>query len=157
MLYKSRARCSECYHCDIMVGGDEVQMQEGNAQDETQTLTNEDIEEIKEKVHEKEEIDLVALLLKKIIDTVMMEELFEINRKMNLFRKVLAQGVLKFAEGHMDDTPKLDRFSDSFRAAWRVYKEDGDKEKTMDAFMKAMDNELWIPSNSEEDTDVFGV
>ena len=129
-----------------MVGGDEVQVQEvqeGNAQDETQTLTNEDIKEIKEKVEEKEEIDLVALLLKKIIDTVMMEELFEINRKMNLFRKMLAQGVLKFAEGHMDDTPKLDRFSDSFRAAWRVYKEDGDKEKTMDAFMKAMDNELW--------------
>ena len=140
-----------------MVGGDEVQMQEGNAQDETQTLTNEDIEEIKEKVEENEEIDLVALLLKKIIDTVMMEELFEINRKMNLFRKVLAQGVLKFAEGHMDDTPKMDRFSDSFRSAWRVYKEDGDKEKTMDAFMKGMDNELWTPSNSEEDTDVFGV
>ena len=140
-----------------MVGGDEVQVQEGNAQDETQTLTNEDNEEIKEKVEEKEEIDLVTLLLKKIIDTVMMEELFEINRKMNLFRKVLAQGVLKFAEGHMDDTPKMDRFSDSFRAAWRVYKEDGDKEKTMDAFMKAMDNELWTPSNSEEDTDVFGV
>ena len=140
-----------------MVGGDEIQVQEGNAQDETQTLTNEDIEEIKEKVEENEEIDLVALLLKKIIDTVMMEELFEINRKMNLFRKVLAQGVLKFAEGHMDDTPKMDRFSDSFRAAWRVYKEDGDKEKTMDVFMKAMDNELWIPSNSEEDTDVFGV
>ena len=145
---------------DNMVGGDEVQVQEvseGNAQDETQTLTNEDIKEIKEKVEEKEEIDLVTLLLKNIIDTVMMEELFEINRKMNLFRKVLAEGVLKFAEGHMDDTPKLDRFSDSFRAAWRVYKEDGDKEKTMDAFMKAMDNELWTPSNSEEDTDVFGV
>ena len=58
-----------------MVDCDEVQMQEvseGNAQDETQTLTNEDIEEIKEKVEEKEEkeeIDLVALLLKKIIDT----------------------------------------------------------------------------------------
>ena len=144
-----------------MVGGDEVQMQEvseGNAQDETQTLTNEDIKEkVEEKEEKEEEIDLVALLLKKIIDTVMMEELFEINRKMNLFRKVLAEGVLKFAEGHMDDTPKLDRFSDSFRAAWRVYKEDGDKEKTMDAFMKAMDNELWTPSNSEEDTDVFGV
>ena len=137
-----------------MVGGDEVQVQEWNAQDETQTLTN---EEIKEKVEEKEEIDLVTLLLKKIIDTVMMEELFEINRKMNLFRKALAEGVLKFAEGHMDDTPKMDRFSDLFRAAWRVYKEDGDKEKTMDAFMKAMDNELWTSSNSEEDTDVFGV
>ena len=143
-----------------MVGGDEVQVQEvqeGNAQDETQTLTNEDIKEIKEKVEEKEEIDLVTLLLKKIIDTVMMEELFEINRKMNLFRKVLAQGVLKFAEGHMDDTPKMERFVDSFRVAWKVFKKDGDQKATMDAFMKAMGNELWIPSNSEEDTDVFGV
>ena len=140
-----------------MVGGDEVQVQEGNAQDETQTLTNEDIKEIKEKVDEEEEGDFLHVMLKKLVETIMMEEFFETNRKMNLFRRVLAQGILKFAEGHMDDTPKVDRFSDSFRAAWRVYKEDGDKEKTMDAFMKAMDNELWTPSNSEEDTDVFGV
>ena len=145
---------------DNMVGGDEVQVQEvseGNAQDETQTLTNEDIKEIKEKVDEEEEVDSLVLLLKKVVDTIMMEEFFETNRKMNLFRHVLAQGVLKFAEGHMDDTPKMERFVDSFRVAWKVYKEDGDKEKTMDAFMKAMDNELWTPSNSEEDTDVFGV
>ena len=129
-----------------MVGGDEVQVQEvqeGNAQDETQTLTNEDIKEIKEKVAVKEEIDLVVVLLKKIIDTVMMEELFEINRKMNLFRRVLSKGVLKFAEGHMDDTPKMEQFSDSFRAAWKVYKKDGDEKATLDAFMKAMDNDLW--------------
>ena len=144
----------------IMVGGDEVQVQEvseGNAQDETQTLTNEDIKEIKEKVDEEEEVDSLVLLLKKVVDTIMMEEFFETNRKMNLFRHVLAQGVLKFAEGHMDDTAKMERFVDSFRVAWKVYKEDGDKEKTMDAFMKAMENELWTPSNSEEDTDVFGV
>ena len=141
----------------IMVGGDEVQVQEGNAQDETQTLTNEDIKEIKEKVDEEEECDVLHVLLKKMVETIMMEEFFEINRKMNLFRRVLAEGVLKFAEGHMDDTPKMERFVDSFRVAWRVYKEDGDKEKTMDAFMKAMDNKLWTPSNSEEDTDVFGV
>ena len=51
----------------------------------------------------------------------------------------------------------MEKFVDSFRVAWKVYKEDGDKEKTMDAFMKAMENELWTPSNSEEDTDVFGV
>ena len=140
-----------------MVGGDEVQVQEGNAQDETQTLTNEDIKEIKEKVDEEEEGDFLHVMLKKLVETIMMEEFFETNRKMNLFRRVLAQGILKFAEGHMDDTPKVDRFVDSFRVAWKVYKEDGDKEKTTDAFMKAMDNELWTPSNSEEDTDVFGV
>ena len=136
MLYKVDIGAPGVIICDIMVGGDEVQ-------DETQTLTNEDIKEIKEKVDEKEEIDLVVVLLKKIIDTVMMEELFEINRKMNLFRRVLSKGVLKFAEGHMDDTPKMERFVDSFRAAWKVYKKDGDEKATMDAFMEAMDNELW--------------
>ena len=52
----------------IMVGGDEVQVQEvseGNALDETQTLTNEDIKEIKEEVDEQEEVDSLVLLLKK--------------------------------------------------------------------------------------------
>ena len=52
----------------IMVGGDEVQVQEvseGKALDETQTLTNEDIKEIKEEVDEQEEVDSLVLLLKK--------------------------------------------------------------------------------------------
>ena len=130
-----------------MVGGDEVQVQEvqeGNAQDETQTLTNEDIKEIKEKVNEEEECDVLHVLLKKVVETMMMEEFFEINRKMNLFRRVLAQGVLKFAENHEGDTAKMDLFVDSFRAAWKVYKKDGDEKVTLDAFMKAMDNELWF-------------
>ena len=79
-----------------------------------------------------------------MVDTIMMEEFFETNRKMNLFRHVLAQGVLKFAEKHEGDTAKMDLFVDSFRAAWKVYKKDGDKEKTMDVFMKSMNNELWF-------------
>ena len=92
-----------------MVGGDEVQeVQEGNAQNETQMLTDEDIKEIKQKVDEKEEADVLAVLLKKIIDTILIEEFFEANRKMNLFRYVLSQGVLKFAEKHAGDTAKLD-------------------------------------------------
>ena len=120
-----------------MVGGDEVQ-------DETQTLTKEDT-----KKEEDLDGDAVVVLLKRIIDTIMMEELFETNRKMNLFRNVLAQGVLKFAEKHEGDTPKMDLFVDSFREAWKVYKKDGDHEKTMDAFMKAMDNELWISEDTK--------
>ena len=120
-----------------MVGGDEVQeVQEGNAQNETQMLTDEDIKEIKEKVDEKEEADVLAVLLKKIIDTIIVEEFLETNRKMNLFRRVLAQGILKFAKKHAEDTAKLDRLVDSFRAAWKVYKEDGDEKTTMDVFMK---------------------
>ena len=139
---------------DIMVGGEEVQVkevQEGNTEDETQCqqLTNEDIKEIKEKVDEKEETDVLLLLLKKVIDTIMIEEFFEANRKMNLFRHVLAQGVLKFAENHAGDTAKLDRLADSFRAAWNVYKENGDNVKTMDVFMKEMNNELWNSDDTE--------
>ena len=44
---------------DIMFGGDEVQVRyvQGNAQNETQMLTDEDIKEIKEKVDGKEEAD----------------------------------------------------------------------------------------------------
>ena len=44
----------------MMVGSDEVQVQEvqeGNAQNETRMLTDEDIKEIKEKVDGKEEAD----------------------------------------------------------------------------------------------------
>ena len=70
-----------------MVGGDKVQeVQEGNAQDETQEqmLTEEEeIKEIKEKVDEEEEGDLLAALLKKTIDTILVEEFFETNMKMN--------------------------------------------------------------------------
>ena len=135
-----------------MVGGDEVQVQEvqeGNAQNETQMLTDEEIKEIKEEVDEKEEGDVLVVLLKKIIDTILIEEFFETNRKMNLFRYTLSQGVMKFAEKHEGDTAKLDRLVDSFRAAWKVYKEDGDEKATMDVFMKTMNNELWVSEDTE--------
>ena len=138
--------------CDIMIGGDEVQVQEvqeGNAQNETRMLTDEEIKEIKEKVDEKEEADVVFVLLKKTINTIMIEEFFEANKKMNQFRSVLARGVLLFAEKHAEDTAKLDRLVDSFRAAWKVYKEGGDEKATMDVFMKEMNNELWVPLYSE--------
>ena len=98
---------------------------------------------------EEEECDALLVLLKKIIDTILMEEFFEVNRKMNLFRNVLAQGIKKFAEKHISDKPKIDLFVDSFRAGWKVYKANGDKEKTMDVFMKTMDNGLWDSEDTE--------
>ena len=142
MLYKADL-VAQSVISDIMVGGDEVQ-------DETQgqQLTNEDIEEIKEEVDEKEEADALLVLLKKIIDTILMEEFFEVNRKMNLFRNVLVEGIKKFAEKHMNDKPKMDLFVDSFRAGWKVYKVNGDKKKTMNVFMKTMDNGLWEDSEA---------
>ena len=132
---------------DIMVGGDEVQ----EVQDETQgqQLTDEGVKEINEKVDEKEEADALLVMLKKIIDTIMIEEFFETNRKMNLFRRVLADGILKFAEKNGGDTAKMDRLVDSFRAAWKVYKEGGDNAVTMDVFMREMNNELWVSEDTK--------
>ena len=149
MLYKvDLVAWSVITFSDIMVGGDEVQ----EVQDETQgqQLTNEDIKKIKEEVDAKEEADVLVVLLKRTIDTIMIEEFFEANRKMNLFRNVLAQGVLKFAEKHEGDTAKMDLFVDSFRAAWKTFKEHGDEKATMDVFMKTMNNELWLPLCSED-------
>ena len=157
-----------------MVGGDEVQVQEvseGNAQDETQTLTKEDVKTIEEEEVDEKEVDhALIVLLSKIIDTILMEEFFEANRRMNLFRLVLADGIKNFAENHGRDKAKMELFVDAFRAGWKVYKVNGDKKATLDVFMETMKNELWfneeypwgsedtkVPSNSEEDTDVFGV
>ena len=136
-----------------MGGGDEVQVQEvqeGNAREDTQMLTNEEIKEIKEEVDEKEETDILAALLKKTIDTILVEEFFEANAKMNEFRRVLARSVLLFTEKHTEDKAKVDRLVDSFRAAWKVYRENGNEKATLDVFMKEMDNELWLPLCSED-------
>ena len=107
------------FFSDVMVGGDEVQeVQEGgNAQNEKQMLTDEVIGEVKEKADEKEEVNILLVLLKKTIDTIMMEEFFEANRKMNEFRRVFARGIFLFAEEQAEDTAKLDRLVGSFRSA----------------------------------------
>ena len=136
-----------------MVGSDEVQVQEvqeGNAQCETQEkmLTDEEIKEIKEEVDEEESADLVVSLLKKTINTILVEEFFETNTKMNEFRRVLARGILLFAEKQGEDKAKVDQLVDSFRAAWKVYREKGDEKTTMDVFMKEMDNELWVTEDA---------
>ena len=134
-----------------MVGGDEVQeVQEGNAREETQMLTDKEIKEIKEEVDKKESGDILVALLKKTVDTIMVEEFFETNTKMNEFRRVLARGVLLFAEKHVEDKAKVDRLVDSFRAAWKVHRKNGDEKATLDVFMKEMNNELWVPLCSED-------
>ena len=66
---------------------------------------------------------------------------------MNAFHQVLAEGALKFAnsEGAQNSKVKLDKLVDSFRAAWKDWKEKEDKKSAVDVFMKEMDNELWYP------------
>ena len=61
--------------------------------------------------------------------------------------QALADGVLKFAqrEEAENSTAKMDRFVDSFRAAWKDWKEKEDKESMVNVLMHEMDNELWYP------------
>ena len=117
---------------------------------EGQMLTDEEFKEIKEEVDKKESGCFVAELIKKTIDTIMMEELYEINSRMNAFRRVLAKDVLSFAQNHTEDTAKLERFVDAFRATWKVYKENEDENNVLDVFMNEMSNELWTSSDFKD-------
>ena len=85
-------------------------------------LTEGEVQDIKEDIKE-EKPDLIVLLLKKCIDTILLEEVADIGTKMNEYRRVLAQGVMSFAEQNdaVDNTPKLEKFMDSFRAGWKEW------------------------------------
>ena len=125
-----------------MVGDDEVQ-------DETQSqmLTNEELEE---EVDQKESGCFVAELIKNTVGTIMIEEFYETDKKMNWFRNVLSKGILAFAQNHTEDTAKLDRFVDAFRTSWKAFKENEDEKNVLDIFMNEMNNELWTPSDSKD-------
>ena len=123
-----------------MVGGDEVQ-------DETQSQTNEELEE---EVDQKESDCFVAELIKNTVGTIMIEEFYETDKKMNRFRNVLAEGMLAFAQKHTEDTAKLERFVDAFRTSWKAFKENEDEKNVLDIFMNEMNNELWTPSESKD-------
>ena len=133
-------------------GEDEV----GEEMEEEKLLTDEELRAIAEEVDEREgesvkkameKPDFVAKLLEHCINTILLEELNGVGQRMNAFRKALAEGVMKFAqrEEAVDSTAKMDRFVDSFRAAWKDWKEKEDAESVLNVFMKEMDNELWYP------------
>ena len=121
-------------------------------EEEEKNLTDEELRAIAQEVNKREEEkkespDFVAQLLEHCINTILLEEMTGVGRKMNAFRQALAAGVLKFAEREeaQDSTAKMDRFVDSFRAAWKDWKEKEDQESVVNVFMKEMDNELWYP------------
>ena len=121
-------------------------------EEEEKNLTDEELraiaQEVKKREEEKKESpDFVAQLLEHCINTILLEEMTGVGRKMNAFRQALAAGVLKFAEREEaeNSTAKMDRFVDSFRAAWKDWKEKEDQESVVNVFMKEMDNELWYP------------
>ena len=105
-------------------------------------------EEVDKREEEKEESpDFITKLLEHCINTILLEEMTGVGRKMNAFRQALAAGVLKFAEREEaeNSTAKMDRFVDSFRAAWKEWKKYEDGEHVVNVFMREMDNELWYP------------
>ena len=121
-------------------------------EEEEKNLTDEELraiaQEVKKREEEKKESpDFVAQLLEHCINTILLEEMTGVGRKMNAFRQALAAGVLKFAEREEaeNSTAKMDRFVDSFRAAWKDWKEKEDAESVLNVFMREMDNELWYP------------
>ena len=128
----------------------------GEEMEEVKLLTDEELGAIAEEVdkHEEESVkkakerpDFLTKLLEHCINTILLEEMTGVGRKMNAFRQALADGVLKFAqrEEAENSTAKMDRFVDSFRAAWKDRKEKEDQESMVNVFMQEMDNELWYP------------
>ena len=133
-------------------GEDEVG--EEMEEEEVKLLTDEELRSIAEEVDQREEEsekkekpDFLTKLLEHCINTILLEELNGVGQRMNAFRKVLADGVMKFAEREEaeNSTAKLNRFVDSFRTAWKEWKKYEDGEHVVNVFMKEMDNELWYP------------
>ena len=135
-------------------GEDEVEV--GEEMEEVKLLTDEELGAIAEEVDKREEEsvkkakerpDFLTKLIEHCINTILLEEMTSVGQKMNAFRQVLADGVLKFAEREEaeNSTAKMDRFVDSFRAAWKEWKKYEDGEHVVNVFMQEMDNELWYP------------
>ena len=122
-------------------------------EEEVKLLTDEEVRAIAEEVDKREEEnvkeerpDFITKLLEHCINTILLE-MTGVGQRMNAFRKALAAGVLKFAEREEaeNSTAKMDRFVDSFRAAWKEWKKYEDEEHVVNVFMREMDNELWLP------------
>ena len=93
----------------------------------------------------KESPEFLTLMLERAIDTILLEEVASLGTKMNSYRGVLAEGILTFAEGHHEDKADLSRLIEAFRQGWKVYRVNEHVKATLDTFMAAMNNQLWVP------------
>ena len=96
----------------------------------------------------KEAPDFLTLMLERVIDTILLEEVASLGTKMNRYRCVLADGILAFAEGHQEDKADLSRLIEAFRQGWKVYRVNEHVKATLDTFMEAMNNQLWQPDSA---------
>ena len=99
----------------------------------------------------KETPDFLALMLERVIDTILLEEVAGLGTKMNRYRAVLAEGILAFAEGHQEDKADITRLVEAFRQGWKVYRENEHVKVTLDVFMEAMNNQLWQPESTPDE------
>ena len=88
--------------------------------------------------------DFLKLMLERAIDTILLEEVADLGTKMNRYRGVLSEGIMAFAEGHQEDKVDLTRLIEAFRQGWKVYRENEHVKATLDTFMTAMNNQLWV-------------
>jgi len=73
---------------------------------------------LEEPKQEEEEKDLLVFLLRKVIDTIFIEEVTQIGTEMDKYRRVLCQEILKVGEQYdaVGNTVKLDKLVHAFRA-----------------------------------------
>ena len=108
-----------------------------------------DILDLKKEIkYKKETPDFLALMLERVIDTILLEKVASLGTKMNCYRAALAEGILAFAEGHQEDKVDITRLVEAFRQGWKVYRENEHVKATMDTFMEAMNNQLWQPEST---------
>ena len=87
-------------------------------------------------------------MLERVIDTILLEEVTHLGAKMNRYRGVLAEGIRTFAEGHQEDKADLSHLIEAFRQGWKVYRVNEHVKATLDTFMEAMNNQLWVPEST---------
>ena len=108
-----------------------------------------DVLELKKEIKFKKETpDFLALMLERVIDTILLEEVASLGTKMNRYRAALAEGILTFAEGHQEDKADITRLVEAFRQGWKVYRVNEHVKASLDTFMAAMNNQLWQPEST---------
>ena len=125
---------------------DETAQPEGTSEGEVKGKEGIDAEI--EKEIKKDSPDFMVLMLERAIDTILLEEVSGLGTKMNRYRAVLAEGILAFAEGHQEDKADITRLIEAFRQGWKVYRQNEHVKATLDTFMTAMNNRLWVPDDS---------
>ena len=142
-MYKEERTRRGFFKSDTMVDGEEIDV----TQTDDSGIDVTRGEGVKKEEPDEKKPDFVQLFLNNIVDGILYQEVTVVGMKMNKYRGILAKAILEFAGEHEEDLADLSRMGDAFRAGWKVYREKEDEKATVDAFMEAMNNRLWIPKS----------